>query len=357
MSDPFARPTVGAATGDAAQPLTAAEFAEDEVTPKFDHWWAFPVCAYDHTFSGNDRAVFEAVRHDPSIKKIVLTRSRRIHVDGENVVVVPLASPEGQHHLLRAGQIFVKHAPRVNTTYPLSPTTHNFINLWHGIPLKRFGHASLDTPARRQYAATEHKRCRAVVTSSRMDSLAMTAAFHPLGYEHMWPTGLPRNDFVLCDDDRLPADLRTEEQHLRQLVGDRKLVLFLPTFKDGQADAYYDFSDTELKWLADWCERTDTVIGVREHMADTATTYSRSLGSIGALNLSARPLPQRRDPLPGRRRPDQRLLQLPARLHSHRPPDRQLRLRPTTATPPRNAASSTTSTPSSPDPSAAPSTS
>ena len=68
-------------------------------------------------------------------------------------------------------------------------------------------------------------------------------------------------------------------------------MLFLPTFKDGQADAYYDFSDTELKWLADWCERTNTVIGVREHMADTATTYSRSLGSIGALNLGAARFP------------------------------------------------------------------
>ena len=45
--------------------------------PKFDHWWAFPVCAYDHTLAGNERAVFEEVRDDPSIKKIVLTRSRR----------------------------------------------------------------------------------------------------------------------------------------------------------------------------------------------------------------------------------------------------------------------------------------
>jgi CDP-glycerol glycerophosphotransferase (TagB/SpsB family) len=103
----------------------------------------------------------------------------------------------------------------------------------------------------------------------------------------MWPTGLPRNDFVVCDGDRLPEDLGVEEQRLRDLVGDRRLVLFLPTFKDGQAESYYDFSDAELKWLADWCERHNVVLGVREHMADTATMYSRSLGSIGALNLGA----------------------------------------------------------------------
>ncbi len=52
--------------------LSGAEFIEeDKWAPKFDHWWAFPVCAYDHTLAGNDRAVFEAVREDPSIKKIV----------------------------------------------------------------------------------------------------------------------------------------------------------------------------------------------------------------------------------------------------------------------------------------------
>ena len=66
---------------------------EDGWAPKFDHWWAFPVCGHEHTLTGNERAVFEEVRHDPSVKKVVLTRSRRVDVDGENVVVLPLLSP------------------------------------------------------------------------------------------------------------------------------------------------------------------------------------------------------------------------------------------------------------------------
>ena len=93
---------------------------EDRWAPKFDHWWAFPVCAYDHTLGGNERAVFEHVRDDPSIKKIVLTRSRPVDLGGENVVVVPLISPEGQHYLARARQIFVKHGPHVNAHWPIS---------------------------------------------------------------------------------------------------------------------------------------------------------------------------------------------------------------------------------------------
>src|SRR3546814_6984475 len=76
--------------------------------PKCDHWWAFPACVFNDTFAGNERALFEEVRNDPSIKKIVLTRKKRIDIDGKNVVVVPLNSPDGQFYLLRARQIFIK---------------------------------------------------------------------------------------------------------------------------------------------------------------------------------------------------------------------------------------------------------
>jgi len=231
------------------------------------------------------------VRSDPSIKKIVLTRSRRVELDGPNVVIVPLKSPEGQHYLLRARQIFVKHNVPLNAHYPLSPRRHNVINLWHGVPLKRFGFASLDTPARSGNAPLNHRPCRAVVTSSRVDTLAMLAAFYPMTYEDMWATGLPRNDFVLCAEDRLPVDLREQESRLRALVGDRRLVLFVPTFKDAQSDSYYEFSEEELAWLGAWCERENVVLGVREHMADTARTYSRLVTAVGALNLSSRRFP------------------------------------------------------------------
>ncbi len=69
--------------------------ALDRATPTYDHWWAFPVCAYDHTFAGNERAVFEMVRDDPSIKKIILTRSRKIEVDRRERGHAPADEPGG----------------------------------------------------------------------------------------------------------------------------------------------------------------------------------------------------------------------------------------------------------------------
>lgn len=280
-------------TVEVPRPMGPAAFRkEDRRAPKFDHWWAFPVCAYDHTFAGNERAVFEEVRDDPSIKKIILTRSRKVEVEGENVVIVPIDSPEGQYHLLRSGQIFVKHGPAVNLPRQVDPKTHNVINLWHGIPLKRFGLASARLKAStRETMIRNHAGSRAVISSSHMDRLAMSAAFFPASYPDMWPTGLPRNDFIVREEDQLPADLRATLDRLREELAGRRLVMFLPTFRDGQGESQYQFDESELAWLADWSKRHSAVLGVREHMADKARTYSAALAPLGAIDLSSRRFP------------------------------------------------------------------
>ncbi len=271
-------------------PLLAGKaFARaDAATPTFDHWWAFPVCAFTHRLSGNERALFEEVRNDPSIKKIVLARSKYIELDGENVIVVPLRSQEGQYHLMRARQIFIRHTPTRNIEYPVSPHLHNIVNLWHGIPLKRIGYASLDMRDKLDALAEEHRKCRAVISSSKIDTLAMTAAFHPLGYNDVWCTGLPRNDFIVREFDRLPADLRAESARLDELLGGRRLVLFAPTFRADQGEAYYTFGAAEVARLHAWLRDHDAVLGVREHMADTSRTYYEQLHGPDVLDLGDR---------------------------------------------------------------------
>lgn len=260
----------------------------DREAPKFDHWWAFPACAFNDTFAGNERALFEEVRRDPSIKKIVLTRRRPIAIDGENVVVVPLKSPEGQYYLLRARQIFIKHSPTRNLVFPVNPKLHNLINLWHGVPLKRIGHASLDMKSALEAIAKEHAKCKAVISSSKVDTLAMATAFYPLSYHQIWCTGLPRNDFITCAFERLPVDLRTEAGRLDDLCAGRRLVLFVPTFRAAQQDAYYRFTESEVVGLHAWLRENNAVLGVREHMADKARTYYTQLRGPHTIDLSDR---------------------------------------------------------------------
>ncbi|WP_228064502.1 CDP-glycerol glycerophosphotransferase family protein [Novilysobacter avium] len=160
------------------------------------------------------------------------------------------------------------------------------INLWHGIPFKRIGYASQDMVQKLDRIAVEHERCRAVISSSKVDTMAMATSFYPLSFGEIWNTGLPRNDFILRDFDRLPADMQAEAARLKSLLGSRHLVLLMPTFRNAQEDGYYRFTDEEVASLGDWLERNDAVLGIREHMADNARVFTRQLESLGPLDLS-----------------------------------------------------------------------
>ncbi|GHE95108.1 hypothetical protein GCM10016455_14570 [Aliiroseovarius zhejiangensis] len=269
----------------------AGMFYEDRITPKYDHWWAFPVCAYSHQFSDNTRAVFERVKNDPSIKKIVLTRSVPIEAEGVNVVVAPLDSHEGQTYLLRARQVFLRHGVQSNIGYPLSGDLHKFHNLWHGIPLKRIGYTSLDTQHALDDVARENGRLTSVIASSDVDRLAMTAAYWPLSYHDIWVTGLPRHDYILTDETLLPPDFQPRLDHLRKTLNGRKFVLFAPTFRADQETGYYRFSEQEVSDLTQWLTRHGMVMGVREHMADQARLYSSQLQGDCFFDASERHFP------------------------------------------------------------------
>lgn len=272
--------------------LSHDEFAAaDRASPTHTDWWAFTACAFTGVFAGNERAVFEQVRDDPTIRKVVLARGLPLQVQGRNVEVVPLESPRGQHLLMRCGVVFFKHSPARNVIWPLDPQRHALINLWHGIPFKRIGYASLDMLDRLEAMAEQHAQCRAVICSSKIDRLAMTAAFHPLSYWQVWNTGMPRNDFILCAHDNLPEDMRrAHDRLLRELAG-RRLLLFMPTFRNGQeADAYH-FGEDEIEWLRQWLDREGLVLGLREHMADRDGSYRAQMASLPVLDLSARTYP------------------------------------------------------------------
>jgi len=266
--------------------LSDAEFtALDAITPKRDDWWVFPVCAFNHTLAGNDRAVFEVVRDIPAIKKIILYRSKRIALDGVNVEHALLKSREGQAFLLHSRVMFIKHTPTSNLVYPLVDGLHYLINLWHGIPLKRIGFASRDQQNNLERLGREHSQCKAVIASSKVDRMAMASAFYPLQYNDIWVTGLPRNDFIVREYEALPEDLQQEFERLKTRLAGRRLVLYAPTFRNAQKDGYYRFNQSELATLARLLDQHGAVLGIREHLADTTHSYSSQLSSIGAIPL------------------------------------------------------------------------
>ena len=274
---------------DGQQLLTDKEFIKADKKSKIDNgYWIFPVCAYNHLFSGNERAVFEEVKNNPNITKVILFRSKHIALDGVNVKIVPLQSYEGQQYLLKSKVIFIKHTPRENALYPLDAKKHKFINLWHGIPLKRIGVASLDLESKFKTISTEHAKCHSVISSSSIDRMAMTVAFYPLKYQDIWVTGLPRNDFILKEESLLPQDFQDELKKLKLLLGGKKFILYAPTFRNKQEEGYYHFSHSEQERLNKYLIQNNIILGVREHMADSAHSYSRELKGESIINVGGK---------------------------------------------------------------------
>lgn len=274
------------------EPLSAEDFAAyDRKVPKYDHYWGFPVCLYDHSLSDNGRAVFEAVKNDPRITKVIFTRGKVIDTDGVNVISVPLKSLEGQVLMARCRYLFVRHGAKPNLEWPLTPGAHDVINLWHGIPLKRIGFASLDLPAHREDWEADNRRLTAVISASDVDRLAMTAAYWPLTFDDIWLTGLPRHDFILTDEEKLPAALRAQLAEIRARKAGRRMVLFCPTFRNDQKHGYYNFTPDEVAQLSAWLAEHGLVMAIREHPADKARQYSSQLSGPDFLQMPAAAFP------------------------------------------------------------------
>jgi len=256
----------------------------DARTEKDPNWWVFPVCRFTKAFTGNERAVFEQVKDDPSIRKIVLTVGGELSLSGVNVDVVPLESPAGQYLLLRSGVVFIKHGSTFNVGMPIESSRRRIVNLWHGIPLKRIGYTSVDEINRLVDLRRENLSYHSVICSSEIDKGAMGAAYYPLSPDSIWLTGLPRVDFIIGST--LPPDLEGEEQMLIEELRGRRLVLYAPTFRNNQSAASYRFTEEEVAALHALLKQHNAVLGVRFHMASKQKTVSDVFSGLQVLDMS-----------------------------------------------------------------------
>ena len=237
--------------------LDCQAFAEEDAkAPKFDHWWAFVADPSSGTLAGDDRALFEAVRHDGSIKKVVLTRWRDLRLGGRNVVIAPLRSPEGQYHLLRARRVFAGPEPERLLVFPLAAGVHDML------------HVDQDAGAYKPVARD--------ATAGNVDDDVEPK-----------PMGLPRWDLVLQDHEHLPVDLHVEYDRLRMLCNKRRLVLFAPRLADPGVVASLSTEDG-IASLHAWLHSHRAVLGVRERMAGPAQAWYEALRGPDTLDLSER---------------------------------------------------------------------
>jgi len=244
----------------------------DALIPKRADLWLFPTHFYTHEFADNTRAVFEAVKADPAICKVILTRGRPVLVPDDAVAadVLPMVSLRAVWRILRAKVLFVEHslhldfAPlRTHNLFFFTVSLRKIVNVWHGVPIKALDHRSSGMGIRPIHAELPHHH---VVASSRIDRLAMANAFYPLDPNRVHVTGIPRNDFLIRPEHELPEYYRAQLAKIREMRRGRKLILYAPTYRELQfGGTYYEFLEVEIERLKRMLREHDAVLGVRMH--------------------------------------------------------------------------------------------
>lgn len=250
--------------------------------------WCFATWpgAYAHTLD-NPRAVFEAVKDDASIEKIILRRRDQrpetSQIEGVNVRVVRIETLEGAWCVATSGCLLIGYALSGLCSYAhLITRKHHIIQLWHGIPLKRIGKLF---PGETGWDA-ETPRYAATVCSSGPDRNAMEQAFAPIPVERVWQTGLPRNSTLLKEESALPIDYRDDLARLRETLAGRRFILYAPTWRN-DSTGLYDFTDEELGALEQFLTDKHAVLGIRAHA--NRRFADRSLGSSSVVFVNDYP--------------------------------------------------------------------
>ncbi len=253
----------------------------ERLLPCKTNYWCF--CAWpgplQHTVD-NPRAVFEEIKNDASLVKIVLVRtnlgSSRIAGEGASVVLVEAESLWGAYYLAVSRIVVLGYALIAMSSYSRHLTRkHKIIQLSHGIPLKRIGR--LFPPE--AFWEKETYKYTAAISSSRRDREIFAAAYSPLAKENVWLTGLPRYDTMFKPEDQLPTDYKRHLEDLRNRLGGRRLVLYAPTWRE-LGHGMYEFSELEKDQLEALMQRHNSVFAIRAHSnrrseeADRAQTRS-----------------------------------------------------------------------------------
>ncbi|EAQ98927.1 CDP-glycerol--poly(glycerophosphate) glycerophosphotransferase [Congregibacter litoralis] len=261
--------------------LKKSIYVIDLCMPKSKRVWAFPVCYLSGRLFDNARAIFEEVRHDNSLTKVVLYRDVKPEgLDRSDVVVVKLHSLRGVFFLMRSGVVFVRHCMTQDIGFEIAHRSRLMLNVWHGITMKKIGvQAAPDS-------VTGCDPLSAIVSSSDRDKKVMIQSFNYANEENTWITGLPRNDLLFRDETALWADAEDELQKIRNRINGRKLILFAPTFRadwEGWEDksSFYEFSKAELMLLSSIAQDNNAVIGVRTHLREERAV----LDAFGGLDV------------------------------------------------------------------------
>jgi CDP-glycerol glycerophosphotransferase (TagB/SpsB family) len=251
-------------------PLYALGGIASLVVPRRRGSWVF-ACG-SGLGEGSLALALHAAHEDPALAITWLARDadelRRAHALGLPSVL--RSSWAGFGRTLRAELVAVTHglgdANRFGTRGAF------IVQLWHGIPLKRI---QLDSPVTFGGPAVLRRVLRGLYRRNAASIRMLPAASEYSAARLRTAFGLPENRVIVTGDPRDDVLLAGSEESRRAAarellartlgeLGDSRLLLYAPTWRDGEADPGVP-SAVEWQALARYLEATDSLLVLRPH--------------------------------------------------------------------------------------------
>ncbi len=202
--------------------------------PRFDHWWAFAVNPRTRRLEGNARSVFEAVRLDPTIKKVLIGPTENPGIGGANVAAV-LSESQGAHVVSAPRRHHLRH--RGSASRPAAPASRrqatDSSTCGHTSSPRTFG-AGLERGTSAEARLRHNQRLhdldltRVVCASSERQAQALRPCAASPFKPEIRVTGSPRTDLLLLPGERARSGPRAQLDVLRRARAGRRLVVWAP---------------------------------------------------------------------------------------------------------------------------------
>jgi CDP-glycerol glycerophosphotransferase (TagB/SpsB family) len=216
-------------------------------------------------FFDNSRYLFDYMRVKNDFNSILFTPHKKLYRElkekypGE---IVYAWSFKGFLLFLRTKHVIISYgiSAAAFAPYYLHEKCKNIIYLGHGTPMKKMG---LQTAVWRKYGKQRQlQKYTYMVGSSPLEQILHAAGFN-MDMNHVWVTGLPRNDYLL-NEFNLNTDLLLKNPFL-----DRKIILYAPTWREeGHKTHFFPFGDFNAKQLSNFLEEEDAYLLIRGHKED-----------------------------------------------------------------------------------------
>ena len=170
------------------------------------------------------------------------------------------------YHILTAGVFILSHVPR-DAHLSLKHRRRKVIGLWHGVAFKNIESQMLFVPESKMKLIKENARLYDLMTaSSEADKNYIVKSF--LVREQIVDvTGLPRYE-LLKPDYPFDSFIANQRKRLERIKGNKRLLLYAPTFRENTESAFDKVTDEEWMLLASFLEANNAILGLRPHPYD-----------------------------------------------------------------------------------------